>query len=161
MRRLPERVNNMQINGIDEIDNKIINLLLNDSRISYSEIGIRIGMTHTAVRNRIANLEKNGIIKGYSIKVDPQMAPRAMTFIATIETEPGAYDEVTEILKGEDVVVTLCQIAGECCLHAICVADSLQEMRDFAKRIRNSHTGLKRFAANTVLEVMKGSVLPE
>jgi DNA-binding Lrp family transcriptional regulator len=151
----------MRINGIDEKDNEIVNLLLQDSRMSYSEIGERIGMTHTSVRKRIANLEKNGIIKGYSIIVDPQMAPRAMTFIATVETEPAAYDEITEILRREDVVVTLCQIAGDCCLHAICVADSLQEMRDFAKRMRNAHVGLKRFSANTVLEVMKGNVLPE
>ena len=151
----------MYINGIDETDNAIIHLLTKDARMSYSEIAERIGMTHTAVRNRIANLEKSGIIKGYTVTIDPQMAPGAMTFIAEIETEPGAYDEVTEILRNEDVVVTLCQISGECRLHAICVAESLQEMRDFAKRMRNAHNGLKRFAANTVLEVMKGSILPE
>jgi len=151
----------MYINGIDEIDNQIMNLLINDSRMSYSEIGKQTGLTHTAIRNRIAKLEKSGIIKGYSIKVDVQMIPKAMTFIASIETDPGAYDEVTEILKGEDVVVTLCQVSGECNICAICVADSIQEMRDFAKRIRNSHRGLKRFSANTVLEVMKGNILPE
>lgn len=151
----------MHINGIDEIDNKIINLLLEDSRMAYSEIGEQVGLTHTAVRNRIANLEKKGIIKGYSIMVDAQMAQGTMTFLATIETEPGALDEVTEILKNEPVVVTLCQTAGECRLFAVCAADSLQEMRDFAKRIRNAHPGMKRFTANTVLEVMKGNVLPE
>ena len=51
----------MRINGIDDKDNEIVNLLLQDSRMSYSEIGERIGMTHTSVRKRIANLEKNGI----------------------------------------------------------------------------------------------------
>ena len=88
-------------------------------------------MPNASIGKRIANLEKSGIIKGYAVTIDPQMAPGAMTFIAEIETQPGAYDEVTEILRNEDVVVTLCQISGECRLHAICVAESLQEMRDF------------------------------
>lgn len=52
----------MHINGIDEKDNEIINLLLKDARMSYSDIGEEIGLSRTAVKNRVANLEKNGII---------------------------------------------------------------------------------------------------
>ena len=40
----------MKINGIDEKDNQIINLLLEDSRMSYSDIGDRIGLSRTAVK---------------------------------------------------------------------------------------------------------------
>ena len=59
----------MKINGIDEKDNQIINLLLEDSRMSYSDIGDRIGMSRTAVKKRISELEKSGLIKGYSMVI--------------------------------------------------------------------------------------------
>lgn len=55
----------MRINGIDEKDNEIINFLLMNARMSYSDIGEKIGLSRTAVKNRIATLEKNGIIGGY------------------------------------------------------------------------------------------------
>lgn len=49
-------------NDIDGIDNMIIELLLKDGRISYSEIGEHIGLSRTAVKNRISALEEKGIL---------------------------------------------------------------------------------------------------
>ena len=151
----------MKINGIDEKDNQIINLLLEDSRMSYSDIGDRIGMSRTAVKKRISELEKSGLIKGYTVVLDPQSSPSMMTFITTIETEPNAFNEVAEVLKNEKCVVTLCQISGDSAMHAVCVAESIEEMRSFAKKIRTNCPGLKRLQACNVWEVMKGSVLSE
>ena len=51
----------MYINGIDEKDNEIINLLLKDARMSYSDIGEKVGLSRTAVKNRVAVLEKNAV----------------------------------------------------------------------------------------------------
>ena len=151
----------MKINGIDEKDNQIINLLLEDSRMSYSDIGGKIGMSRTAVKKRISELERSGLIKGYTVILDPQSSPSMMTFITTIETEPNAFDEVAEVLKNEKCVVTLCQISGDSAMHAVCVAESIEEMRGFAKKIRTTCPGLKRLQACNVWEVMKGSVLSE
>lgn len=151
----------MKINGIDEKDNQIINLLLEDSRMSYSDIGDRIGLSRTAVKKRISELEKSGLIKGYTVVLDPQSSPQMMTFITTIETDPNAFDEVADVLKNEKCVITLCQISGDSAMHAVCVADSIDEMRAFAKKIRNTCPGLRKFHACNVWDVMKGSVLSE
>lgn len=55
----------MWIKGLDDIDNRILNLLLNNGRMSYSEIGEIVGLSRTSVKNRIAELEDQGIISGY------------------------------------------------------------------------------------------------
>ena len=62
----------MRINGIDFIDNQIVDLLLKNGRMSYSEIGEKVGLSRTAVKTRIAALERAGIIKGYKAIVDPK-----------------------------------------------------------------------------------------
>jgi hypothetical protein len=54
----------------------------------------------------------------------------------------------------------LCQTSGNCCLHAVCVAESIQEMRAFAKRVRTENSGLLQFAAYAVLDILKGDLLP-
>ena len=150
----------MHINGLDEIDNRIINLLIADARLTYSEIGEKVGISRVAVKKRVAALEEQGIIKGYHADVNPMEAPKMMTFVAVIKTRADSYDLISDALEQESCVVTLCKMSGDNILHAICVADSMAEMNNFAWRVRNKYEGLLSFSAQMVWEIKKGSVLP-
>lgn len=150
----------MHINGLDEIDNQIINLLISDARLTYSEIGEKVGISRVAVKKRVAALEEQGIIKGYHADVNPMEAPKMMTFVAVIKTRADSYDLISDALEQETCVVTLCKMSGDNILHAICVADSMAEMNNFAWRVRNKYEGLLSFSAQMVWEIRKGSVLP-
>ncbi len=150
---------NMKINGVGEKDNQIIELLRRDARMTCSEIGERVGLSRTAVKNRMTSLEERGIIKGYSAVIDP-LSVSGMTFITTVETTPEAYDEIVQFLSSDRRVMTLCAVTGECLLHAVCVAGSAEEMRSFAQTLRNFHQGMKRFSAQAVYEIMKGNLIP-
>lgn len=94
----------MWIDGIDEKDNQIVALLRENGRMSYSDIGEKVGLSRTAVKNRVSALEKAGIISGYHAFVKLQDAPQAMTFAVNIETEPGHFEEVRETLTKEEQV---------------------------------------------------------
>ena len=150
----------MHINGLDEIDNQIINLLIADARLTYSEIGEKVGLSRVAVKKRVAALEEQGIIKGYHADVNPMEAPKMMTFVAVIKTRADSYDLISDALEQEACVVTLCKMSGDNILHAICVADSMADMNNFAWRVRNKYEGLLSFSAQMVWEIKKGSVLP-
>ena len=89
----------MHINGIDEKDNAIINLLLKDARMSYSDIGEQVGLSRTAVKNRISSLEESGLIGGYRVIVNPQESPEMMTFVVNIETEPAHFENAKRSLQ--------------------------------------------------------------
>lgn len=150
----------MKLNGLDEKDNQIVNLLLENARMSYSDIGGKVGLTRVAVKNRVRALEEKGVIKGYHAAIDPLVVPEMQTYITFVQTEPGAYDAISEKLRQEKAVVMLCQTSGDCCLHAVCVAETIQEMRAFAKRMRMENPGLLKFAAYTVFDILKGDLLP-
>ena len=150
----------MKLNGLDEKDKKIVNLLTHNARMSYSDIGEAVGLTRVAVKNRVRVLEEKGVIKGYHAQINPLVLPEMQTYIAFVETEPGAYDAIAEKLRSEKALVTLCLTSGECRMYGVCVVESLEEMRSFAKRVRTENPGLLRFAAYGVLDVLKGSVLP-
>ena len=150
----------MHINGLDEIDNQIINLLIADARLTYSEIGEKVGISRVAVKKRVAAIEEQGIIKGYHADVNPMEAPKMMTFVAVIKTRADSYDLISDALEQEACVVTLCKMSGDNILHAICVADSMADMNNFAWRVRNKYEGLLSFSAQMVWEIKKGSVLP-
>lgn len=151
----------MHINGLDDKDNQIVNLLIQDARLTYSEIGEIVGLSRVAVKNRVRALEKKKIIKGYHADVDPLEAPKMMTFVAVIKTRADSYDLISDELEKEPCVITLCKMSGDNILHAICVADSMNDMNNFAWRVRNKFEGLLSFSAQMVWEIKKGSVLPK
>ena len=56
----------MFFDGLDELDQKILELLIQNARISYSDIGEKIGLSRVAVRTRVQALEQKGIIEEYT-----------------------------------------------------------------------------------------------
>lgn len=55
---------------LDDINLTILDLLQLDGRMSYRELGDRVGLTAPAVAERVRKLEESGIISGYLAKVD-------------------------------------------------------------------------------------------
>lgn len=53
----------MYLNGLDELDQKIVQLLIKNARLSYSDIGKEVGISRVAVKARIQALEKKGVMK--------------------------------------------------------------------------------------------------
>lgn len=152
----------MYINGIDEIDNEIVNLLLKNARMSYSDIGNEVGLSRTAVKNRITALEEKGIISGYRAVINPSQSSEMMTFMISIETNPEYFEEAKRILSESPLIATLIQTTGRNChLTAICVSDDVKVMRDFANHIYKTVNGILSINVHTVLDVIKGNIISE
>lgn len=152
----------MHIASLDAIDNQIINLLLEDARIGFTEIGDQVGLSRTAVKTRVASLERQGIIKGYKAIIDPQAAPETMTFVTNIETKPDSFEECKRIFTESSETVTIVHTTGNNChLVAICLAPDVKTMRNFVNKIYKEVPGIISINANSVLDVIKGSIIPE
>ena len=151
----------MNFHGLDNLDNLIVNLLLEDGRMSYSDIAERVGVSRTAVKNRVKHLENSGIIKGYKAVINVENAPEMMTFVTNIETEAAHFEECKRIFAESDETVTVVQTTGNCHLVAICLAPDVKTMRNFVNRIYKSVPGILSINAHSVLDIVKGSIIPE
>jgi Lrp/AsnC family transcriptional regulator, leucine-responsive regulatory protein len=58
--------------GLDEVDCQILSILQTEARISFKELGQRIGLTGTAIAERVRKLEDEQIIEGYSIQLNQE-----------------------------------------------------------------------------------------
>jgi len=150
----------MRFEGIDEIDHEILALLQQDGRMSFSDIGAHVGLSRTAVKNRITALEKAGIITGYRavIKSQPQ---NQTTFVVNIETKPEHFEEVKQALTNADEALTVVQTTGKCHLLAVCLVANYSAMRDFLNRLYKAVPGILAINAHSVIDTAKGSLLPE
>jgi DNA-binding Lrp family transcriptional regulator len=151
----------MYINGIDEKDNEIVRLLLQDARMSYSAIGEKVGLSRTAVKNRVTALEKSGVIGGYRAVVCPQKSVGTITFVVNVETNPEHFDNALQAFAQAPETVTLIQTTGRNShLLAVCAAEDVNGMRDFVNHMYRTVNGILSIDAQAVLDVAKGSLLP-
>ena len=71
----------MYLDGLDTLDQKIVRLLIENARISYSDIGEKIGISRVAVKARIQTLEQKGIIEEYTTVINPQKISGAVLLL--------------------------------------------------------------------------------
>ena len=62
----------MFLDGLDELDQKIVSLLIQNARMSYSEIGQQVCISRVAVKRRVQGLEQKGSRAEYTYIIQPQ-----------------------------------------------------------------------------------------
>ena len=82
----------MFLEGLDELDQKIVQLLIKNARMSYSEIGSLVGISRVAVKMRVQSLEKRGVIEEYTTIINPQKISGAVSCYFEIETSPDTLE---------------------------------------------------------------------
>lgn len=121
----------MYLNGLDELDQKIVQLLIKNARLSYSDIGKEVGISRVAVKARIQALEKKGVIEEYTTIINPQKISGAISCYFEIETLSNSFTDVIDILNQNNIVTQIYRVTGKNKLHVHAVAASNSEMEHF------------------------------
>ena len=145
----------MYLDGLDESDQKIVRLLLENARVSYSDLGDKIGLSRVAVKARIQALEQRGIIEEYTTVINPQKISGAVSCYFEIETTPGGLSEVIDILNGDDTVTQIYRVTGRDKLHVHAVAASGEEMETFLHAVIDTLPGVVSCSCNIILSRIK------
>ena len=145
----------MYLDGLDELDQKIIRLLIENARISYSDIGEETGISRVAVKARIQALEKRGVIEEYTTIINPQKISGAVSCYFEIETKPEYLAQVTDILYKNDTVSQIYRVTGRDRLHVHAVASSGDEMEYFLHNVIDTLAGIISFSCNMILSRIK------
>ena len=114
----------MFLEGLDELDQRIVRLLIENARMSYSDIGQQVGISRVAVKARIQALEQRGIIEEYTTIINPQKISGAVSCYFEIETQPDSFGKVVELLKDNETITQIYRVTGKNRLHIHAVAAS-------------------------------------
>ncbi|MDF2596424.1 MAG: transcriptional regulator [Clostridia bacterium] len=100
---------------IDQTDRQIINLLKQNARMQWQEIGEYVHLTGQAVKNRIVRLEKLGIIEGYTVRLNTNKLGVEITAFVTVFMKTTAHTAFQEHLKKSALIEESHRISGEGC----------------------------------------------
>ena len=145
----------MFLDGLDELDQKIVQLLIQNARMSYSEIGQKTGISRVAVKMRVQTLEKKGIIEEYTTIINPQKISGAVSCYFEIETKPDALMEVAEILRQNNTITQIYRVTGKSKLHVHAVAASSEEMEALIYGTIDNLPGIVDCTSNIILSRIK------
>ncbi|MEQ9715406.1 MAG: Lrp/AsnC family transcriptional regulator [Candidatus Asgardarchaeia archaeon] len=132
---------------------ELLRILKENSRIPFVKIAKIFGVSETAVRKRIKKLEKEGIIKKYTIEVNLKKIGLEMALIG-MDTKPEYYISTIEKLKEMDEVVNLYASSGDHMIMIECWFKSSEKLRKFIKTLE-SMEGVTRVCPAIILEKIK------
>jgi len=99
---------------VEDLDRSIVGLLLNDGRMSYTDLGRATGLSTSAVHQRVRRLEERGIIRSYRAVVDHDAVGLPLTaFISVSPLDPSAPDDVPERLRDITDIEACHSVAGD------------------------------------------------
>lgn len=145
----------MVLNGLDALDRRLVDLLTQNARYTYSELGERLGLSRVAVKNRMDALEQRGVIEGYTVIVNPQRLGSAVSCYCEIETRPEALSEVIRRLDECPAVTQIYRVTGACRLHVHAVAADQEALEALMRDVLDPLPGVVSIRTNVILSRVK------
>jgi len=139
---------------MDDVDRKILKELLKNSRQSFREIARKLDVAVGTVLSRVKNLEKEGIIKGYSVLIDHEKLGYGLTAIIEVTVAKGKLLEVDEEIAKKPNVCAVYDTTGLTDAMIIAKFKTREELSKFTKSLL-SNPYVERTNTHLVLTTIK------
>jgi Lrp/AsnC family leucine-responsive transcriptional regulator len=146
-------------NKIDEVDRRILRELAKDGRVTNLELADRVSLSPSPCLRRLRRLESTGVIKGYTVIVDPKAHGWSMSAIATIRLNRQVEDEIEMFeaaVRGWEEVSECYLVTGSRDYILKVMAADLQQYERFIKekiaRLKCVASIESSFVMNTIKE---------
>ena len=114
---------------LDQTDQQILALLAENARQSVKELARSIGLSRSAAQERLARLERDGVLAGYTIRRNDQGDGRVAAYFI-IKTRQAMCDDLAPHLRKIPEVVVFDSVAGETDGLVEVVADSMTRLQE-------------------------------
>jgi DNA-binding Lrp family transcriptional regulator len=121
---------------MDEIDRKLIALLRENARTPVASLAKSLRVARGTVQNRVARLEREGTILGYTVRLRPQVEEQHIRALMTVAVEGNRTEAVIRSLRGDPAVSALHTTNGRWDIVAELRAESLEAFDRVLARIR-------------------------
>ncbi|WP_135667629.1 HTH-type transcriptional regulator Lrp [Halorhabdus rudnickae] len=130
----------------ENLDRKLINELLDDGRASLRSLADDLDVSVTTVSNHLSDLEEQGIISGYTPKVDYDQIGYDVTAILQLKVEGNALPEVTDRLREQEQMISVYEVTGD---HDIIAIGKFNDTDDMNAQIKSLLTDPEIKESNT------------
>lgn len=140
---------------IDVIDMKIMSELLENARMSNSDIAKELALSEATVRRRIKNLVEKRIIRGFSIFIDYKLIENTVKAYIHIKVQSDLIDKVVKKVASHKRVVALYRVTGSYDLLCVSLFVGMSELQEFIDSFLKTE-GVKEIETQIIMTAYKG-----
>ncbi|MGC9105928.1 MAG: Lrp/AsnC family transcriptional regulator [Thermoprotei archaeon] len=143
-----------EVAELDIIDRKLLNELLKDARTSLRRLAEEMRVAPATLHNRLAKLERIGVIKGFTVLLDYQKLGYGLTAIIMIKVNGKYIVDVEKELAKYANVLAIYDVVGEYDIMLVAKFRHINELNDFVKELLKNPK-IERTHTNIALNVIK------
>ena len=140
---------------MDKIDHAILEIIKDNARMSYSEIGKAVGLSRVAVKKRMDTMEESGAIRGYRAVIDEEKVLEGIRYTIDIEVIPEHYREVVKVLRADRKLEEIYSTTGECRIHCIGRSANPTTMYAHGNYLFNHTKGIRKISWHILLSDLR------
>ena len=138
----------------ENLDRKLVNALLGDGRASLRSLAEDLDVSVTTVSNHLSDLEDQGIIQGYTPKIDYNVLDYDVTAILQLKVEGSALKEVVDDLQEHRQMMSVYETTGDHDVIAVGKFTDTDDMNDEIKALLTD-PDIKESNTSVVLNIAK------
>jgi len=139
---------------MDDLDRQLISLLRSNARMPVAALAKRLKVARGTVQNRMARLEREGQIAGYTVRLRAPDEERRVVALMLLAIEGNSTEDVLWTLRGDPAVSALHTTNGRWDIIAELRADTLEDFDRVIARIRRI-PGVATSETNLLLSTLK------
>ena len=143
---------------LDKYDRKILSVLQNDGRISFTELGKRVGLTTTPCIERVRKLERDGLIKGYSARLSAGKLDAGLVVFVQISLDRSSrqsFEQFREAIRKLDEVQECYLVTGSFDFLVKARVRDMAAYRDFLEASLLTVPGVQESTSIAAMETVK------
>jgi Lrp/AsnC family leucine-responsive transcriptional regulator len=115
-------------NEIDDMDQRILEAMAGDARMSLKELAQAAGLSSPSAAERLRRLEERGVIKAFTIDIDPAAIGYPLQAIVRVRPLPGQLHVVQRIIEETPEFIECDKVTGDDCFVARLVVRSMAQL---------------------------------
>ena len=120
---------------LDELDRKLLDILIKDSRTSLKDLAQQVGLSSPSVSERLRRLEERGVIRAFTIEIDPEALGFPLQAIVRVRPLPGKLHIVQQLIEEIPEFGECDKVTGDDCFVARLYVRSMGELDKLLDRI--------------------------
>ncbi|ENN89453.1 putative transcriptional regulator protein, AsnC family leucine-responsive regulatory protein [Rhizobium freirei PRF 81] len=121
--------------GLDEIDQRMLEALARNARISLKELAEVAGLSSPSAAERLRRLEERGVISGFTVDIAPEAIGYPLQAIVRIRPLPGQLHVVERIIQETPEFIECDKVTGDDCFIGRLVVRSMGELDGILDKI--------------------------
>lgn len=144
---------------MDDTDVRLLRIMARDSRTPLAEMAKEVGLSISGVRRRIVALRRSGMIRGFSIDVDPKKYGYSVTAFVTVEVDSRGVNELVRGLAKRHEVCEIHRITGDHSVMLKVRAKDVDGLNRFIEDHVRSSVTVRGVRTVLVMETVKETIL--